>query len=240
MEGINGKRIAIMQPGYLPWLGFFELMHNCDLFVFLDDVQYTKKDWRNRNRIRIKEGWMWLSVPVLYKNKSGQLIKDVKINNQQRWKKKHLNAIRFNYHKTKYFKNYFSEISDLYENDWTYLCLLDTSFITYLKGKLNITTPGIFSSSLNIKNKKSKKILEICKLLEAGELYDSKAAANFLEVSLFQSEGIKVKFQDYSHPVYNQVFNPFIPYMSVIDLLFNCGPDSLNVILGRKLFTQVS
>lgn len=100
-------KIAIMQPGYLPWLGFFELMYNCDIFVLLDDVQYTKKDWRSRNRIRTKGGWIWLTVPVFTKNKRFQFINEVKINYFEDWGRKHLESIKINYSRTRYFNIYF-------------------------------------------------------------------------------------------------------------------------------------
>lgn len=238
MKKPDGKRIAIMQPGYLPWLGFFELMQNCDLFVLLDDVPYTKKDWRNRNRIRTKEGWKWLSVPVRHKDRSGQLIKDVEIDNGKRWKKEHLNALYFNYHKAKYFTDYFSRLRNIYERAFDNLCILDCEIILYLRDQLKISTECITSSSLNIKSSKNKKILEICKILEAEELYDSKASAEFIDTALFEREDIRVEFQDYGHPVYHQVFDPFIPYMSVLDLLFNCGPESLNIISGTVSVEQ--
>ncbi len=225
-------RIAIMQPGYLPWLGFFELMFNADLFVFLDDVQYTTRDWRNRNRIRTHQGWQWLTVPVLNNGKKGQMIKDVQINNTVDWRKKHLKALIINYRKAKFFGNYFSDIEKIFCKDRTNLCNFISELILYLKEKLGIATPCIRSSEFNIKSTKSKRIVEICKVLTANELYDSKAAADFLDLSLFEKEHIKVGFQDYKHPIYKQVYKPFVPYMSVIDLLFNCGEESLEIITG--------
>ncbi|MCG2712339.1 MAG: WbqC family protein [Candidatus Omnitrophica bacterium] len=227
------KRIAIMQPGYLPWLGFFELMYNCDLFVFLDDVQYTKRDWRNRNRIRTHNGWQWLTVPAFNRNKREQLLKNVQINNQINWQKQHFNALRINYRKSKFFDSFSLELESIYFKSWDNLLELNIELILYLAKMFSIETPYIFSSSLNIKNTKSERILEICKLLNANELYDSKAASNFLDLSLFEKEKITVKFQDYRHPVYEQVYKPFIAYLSAIDLLFNCGAESLKIILGE-------
>lgn len=224
-----------MQPGYLPWLGFFELMARCDKFVFLDDVQYTKRDWRNRNRIRTHQGWQWLTVPVLNRNRPYQLIKNVQINNQISWQKKHLKALRINYTKSRFFGKFYPEIEYIYSKRWESLCELNVALILYLTKSVSIKTPCIFSSGLNIKSKRTQRIIEICKMLNANELYDSKAAANFLDLSLFEAENIKVKFQNYVHPIYEQVYRPFIPYMSVIDLLFNCGSRALDVIFGKKI-----
>ncbi len=227
------RRIAIMQPGYLPWLGFFELMCHCDLFVFLDDVQYTKRDWRNRNRIRTYNGWQWLTVPVFNRNKSGQLIRDVRINNYGSWQKQHFKALQIHYGKSKFSNLFLPEFENIYSKKWDKLLDLNVELILLLAEMLLIKIPWVFSSQLNIKSKKSERILEICKLLNADELYDSKAASDFLDLSLFEKEEISVKFQDFVHPVYDQVYKPFIPYMSVIDLLFNYGEKSLKVIRGQ-------
>ncbi len=225
--------VSIMQPGYLPWLGFFELIYNCDLFVLLDDVQYTKKDWRSRNRIRTKGGWIWLSVPVLTKNKQSQLINAVKVNSSINWRRKHLKAIEINYNKTKYFNDYFPYFEKLYTRDWEYLLDLDIEIINWAVKALNIKTPIIKSSGLNTEGKKEDKIINICKKLNATELYDSHAAQGILELDKFSENGIKVKFQDYRHPVYRQVYEPFMPFMSVIDLLFQYGPKSLDILLNK-------
>jgi hypothetical protein len=230
----NHKRIAIMQPGYLPWLGFFELMANCDLFIFLDDVQYTKRDWRNRNRIRTNNGWQWLSVPVFNKNKREQLIKDVQINNQEHWQKQHLGALKINYNKSKFFGFIFPELEDIYAKGTDKLLDLNLALTGLLAKKLSIQTPCLFSSEFKIKSTRTQRVLEICRLLKADELYDSMAAADFLDLALFEQENIKVKFQNYIHPVYNQVYKPFIPYMSALDLLFNYGKDALPVINSKS------
>jgi len=226
-------RVAIMQPGYLPWLGFFELMYNCDLFVFLDDVQYTRRDWRSRNRIRTKEGWIWLSVPVLTKGRRYQLIKDVEIDPSVNWRKKHLKSIQVNYCKSRYFERYFPQFEEVYKCKWSHLAELDIELISLLARELGIDTSFIRSSALRPKGKGVDRIIDICKKLKADELYDSKAAANFIDIGRFKQEGIKVEFQDYRHPIYTQVYKPFIPYMSTIDLLFNHGPDSLRILLNK-------
>jgi len=221
-----------MQPGYLPWLGFFELIEQCDQFVILDDVQYTKRDWRSRNRIRTKNGWIWLTVPVLSKDKEEQLIKDVRINNDISWKKDHLNSIKINYSKSKFFKNYFKYFENIYNKSWEYLIDLNMDIIYFLTKEINISTPIVLSSSLSISAlSKNQRIIEICKKLKADELYDSKAAESFIDIELFKKEGIKVLFQDYKHPEYSQSYKPFIGQMSVIDLLFNEGANSKNIIL---------
>ncbi|MFH1460419.1 MAG: WbqC family protein [Candidatus Omnitrophota bacterium] len=232
---MKNKRIAIMQPGYIPWLGFFELMDKADLFVYLDDVQYTIRDWRNRNRIRTAQGWQWLSIPVLHKSRREQLLKDALINNQIDWRGSHLRALEINYSKASFFSNNFSVITQILLKHWENLTDLNITMIEVIRELLGIKTPTIRASMLNnIKTGKTQRIISICKQLQANYLYDSAAAASFIDIDLFAKEGIVVEFQNYKHPEYKQVYKPFIPYMSVLDLLFNCGRESLQNISNRK------
>lgn len=220
------KTIGILQPGYLPWLGFFEQIEATDLFVIFDDVQYTRKSWRNRNRIRTSEGWMWLTVPVHVKGQFEQLVCDVTINNDYPWARKHLKSLRCNYQKSPYFNQYFSELEDIYLRGWEKLLDLDMALIRWICQLYGIKQNFVFSSQLATQEReKSKRVLELCQLLQADHLYDGAAASQFLDVALFHAAGIAVSFQNYQHPVYPQVFSPFMPYMSVVDLLFNCGTD---------------
>jgi WbqC-like protein family len=225
-------RIAIMQPGYLPWLGFFELMQNCDLFVVLDDVQYTKRDWRSRNRIRTKEGWMWLTVPVLVKNRRGQHIRDTKINNDCPWKEKHLKSLKSNYSKARYFNGCIGELEGIYRKDWAFLLDLDMEIILFMAHHFAIKTNIALASSLGIHGLGGNDhILEICRKLGANELYDSAGAKPFIDLNLFENANIKVVFQEYRHPIYAQIHQPFLPHMSAIDLLFNAGANGKALIL---------
>lgn len=227
-------KIVIMQPGYLPWLGFFELMCNCDLFVLLDDVQYTKKDWRSRNRIRTQKGWMWLTVPVLTKGKFNQCILDVRIDNSINWQRKHLNSIVSNYSPAPFFKKYIQHLAQIYTNRWEYLIDIDLELIRFLSWELGIRTPLLRSSKLNIKTEANQRVIDICKKVGADILYDSHGALDFIEHRRFEEEKITVLFQDYSHPVYKQVFEPFVSHMSVLDLILNYGHNSLDILLGRN------
>lgn len=241
-------RIGILQPGYLPWLGFFEQMHNSDVFVILDDVQYDKKSWRNRNKIRAKDGWIWLTVPVLTKGAFSQRIKEVCINNGIPWQRKHLKSLETNYQKATYYKDYIDFFRELYSKEWKYLLDLDMAVIEFVKVQLKLNARMVFSSNLACVEDsgrvedpdslcgaaavgaKNEKIINICKKLGADTLYDGESAESFIDKSLFAKEGITVEFQHYNHPVYTQLFQPFMPYMSVIDLLFNCGNASLDIL----------
>jgi hypothetical protein len=231
--------ISIMQPGYLPWLGFFELMENCNLFVFLDDVQYTKKDWRNRNRIRTQDEWIWLTVPVLSKGRNKQLIKDAEIDNSCGWSKGHLSALKINYANASYYRDYIGFLEDIYRCKWRYIADLDMEIISFLNSQFHISTPTIKSSSLCVVGYTGNmRILEICRRLEVDRLYDSAGARTFIDLKLFGDSGIRVVFQEYFHPVYSQVYQPFLPYMSAVDLLFNEGPESKNIILSGSRFSK--
>jgi hypothetical protein len=226
-------RISIMQPGYLPWLGFFELIANCELFVLLDDVQYNVKFWRNRNKIRTARGWMWLTVPVLHKGRRQQLIKDVKINNTQPWQKKHLHSLEINYAKARFFNAYISFFRTVYERTWFNLFDLDNEIIHFFCREFGISTPLVRSSSLEIEGETgNQRILAICKKLNASILYDSAGARPFIDQKLFLDNGVNVIFQEYRHPEYRQAYQPFLPNMSALDLLFNEGEGSRDIILS--------
>lgn len=226
-------RICIMQPGYLPWLGFFELMARCELFVILDDVPFTKRDWRSRNRIRTKQGWIWLTVPALSKNRRGQLISETKINNDDHWGQTHLKSLKIHYAKAPYFREYIGFFENLYSRPWKLLVDLDIAIISFLAETMNIKTPMVRSSELGIQDVAGNEhILAICTKLQAKELYDSQGAKAFIQMPLFQKKGVRVDFQEFQHPTYRQIYTPFLPYMSAVDLLFNEGPASRSVLLG--------
>jgi len=220
--------LVILQPGYIPWLGFFDQMNKADLFVIYDDVQFDKHGWRNRNRIRTKDGWMWLSVPVLSSGKP--LLKDTMIENKHNWRKKHLASILQNYGKTPYFGEYFDKISNILSRPHERLIDLDMALILLFKEILNIDTPSLLSSNLSTKGKATQRIQGICKELGADEYLSGDAGSNYLDEKLFSENGIKLKYHNYDHPKYRQLYSPFLPYLSVVDLIFNCGKESVSVL----------
>ena len=226
----NRKTCAVMQPTYLPWIGYFEMIDASDIFVFLDDVQFQRKSWQQRNIIKGPNGSVKLTVPVLQKGKRFQRIDQVVINNQENWAKRHLKSIEIAYLKSPYFKQYLPAFKSLYEKKYERLVDLNVSFIYMLMELLCIRTPTILSSSLNINSKANMKIIEICRILEVDELYDAAGAVNFINDELFQEANVRVVYQDYRHPKYNQLHGDFISHMSVVDLLYNEGPRSLEVI----------
>jgi len=227
-------RIGILQPGYLPWLGFFEQLYKSDVFVLLDDVQYDKHGWRNRNRIKTATGIQWLSIPVNARLSQHQLIYEVRIDSSQNWQRKHLQALRLNYAKAFFFKRYIDFFDEAYHKEWHYLVDVDIFFITSIASFLGIETQKIVrSSALGITGNRNERLVNICRHFNADFFYEGASGRSYINEPLFRDHGIHVEFQDYIHPSYHQIHGPFVPYLSVVDLLFNCGSQSIDIILNR-------
>ena len=224
------KTVVILQPGYLPWLGFFEQLYRGDIFVIYDDVQYDKHSWRNRNKIKTSQGAQWLTVPVNVDSKT--IIKDVNINNSQNWQRKHIKAVKQNYSKALFFERYFCDFQNILSKQYKYLVELDMELIYWLSEQLNIKKEIIFSSDLKIKGDRISRLIKICKKLGTNKFYEGAAGRSYIDPSDFGNEGIKVEFQNYPHPVYRQLYGQFTPYLSVIDLLFNEGENSKEILAG--------
>lgn len=227
--------IGILQPSYLPWLGFLEQMHQVDCFVYYDDVQFEKGSWRNRNRIKTAQGPQWLTVPVLTKGGNFPLIKDIQINNREAWSKKHIKAIALNYAKAPYFETYAPGLFHILDSTWNRLLDLNLTVLDWLKTRLGITTPTVLSSSLKVPGRNVERLIGIIRHLGGNVFYEGKAGVNYIDPAIFMDAGITVRFQDYAHPTYPQLYGEFISHLSIIDLLFNCGPDSLARLSGTDL-----
>ena len=224
--------IAIHQPQYLPYAGFFDKIDKADIFVLLDDVQFKKNEWQNRNRIPNSQGWQWLTVPVKYK--FGQKICEIEINNQTNWMNKHYQALLTNYNQSPVFKEFQSFFKNVYEKSWRKLSSLNIYLIENLKKFLEIKTDLILSSELGVSGKKTVRLVEICRKLKADVYLSGPGGGSYLDLDEFKKAGIRPRFQDFHEPVYPQAFpGPgFRQNMSIIDLLFNCGRDSLDVLRG--------
>lgn len=225
--------IGILQPGYLPWLGFFEQMYKSDVFVIYDDVQYDKEGWRNRNRIKTANGIQWLTVPVHMKLTEHPLIIEIRIDNTADWRKKHLASIKQNYAKAPFFTDYIHIFEDAYSKGWEFLVDLDIYFIGKLAECLRMGSKNIIRSScLDLKGDRIGRLINLCKLFGANTFYEGASGKKYIDENEFLSHGIKVEFQNYQHPVYSQLYGDFIPYLSIVDLLFNHGTESLSIIIG--------
>lgn len=231
---------AIHQPNYIPWLGFFHKIYHCDVFILLDNVKYSKNTVINRNKIKTPNGWMYLTVPVLTKNRSEELISETFIDNHQKWKEKHLKTILLNYGKSEYFSLYNELFSDIYKTKWIKLVELNQYIICEVIKELGINTKIINATDLHVEGRGNELLINICKAVGADTYLSGKGAAGFIDkkkydgyikADEFTKEGIQLTFQEFEHPTYNQLYGDFIPNMSVIDLLFNCGPRSLENLL---------
>lgn len=216
-------RVVILQPSFLPWRGYFDLIHKADIFVFYDDVQYDKRGWRNRNKIKTVDGTEWLTVPVETVGKYLQLIKDTKIDNTQNWKRKHLNAIQYSYHKAPFYSEYIDFFNDIYSRNWDNICELDIYTTKEISRFLGINTKFIRSSEFFTEGKKTDRLINICKHLGATRYLSGPAAKDYIEDDKFENNNIILEYQEYSYPEYPQLFGKFEPHVSIVDLLFNCG-----------------
>lgn len=226
------KKICIRQPGYLPFLGFFKKIESVESFVFLDDVNYSKGDWDNRNKIRTFENSMWLTVPIL--NNSGKLLNEVEIDYSKDWIYKHKAAIKYNYENCPFFDKYWKGIEKILDKKHRKLLELNMSLINYFISILQISTKTIFSSELEIDSTGSKKLLDICKSLNSDTYISGELGSDYLDLEIFKNENITVKFEKFEHPQYSQKYSKFIPNMSIIDLLFNEGEKSIDILKKSK------
>jgi len=220
---------AIHQPQYLPWLGYFDKIDKADVFVFLDDTQFKKNEWQNRNKIKSAQGWQWITVPVFHD--FGQEIRLTRINNKVRWAHKHAQALRSNYGKAQYFKEHFPLFEDAYARPWERLDEVNIFFVERLCGQIGIETEFVRSSALpGEKGVATEALVKICKLLGADTYLSGVGGREYLVESRFAEEGIELIYQEFQHPTYPQRHGDFISHLSVVDALFNCGPNTLDVI----------
>ncbi|MGN7613865.1 WbqC family protein [Magnetococcales bacterium HHB-1] len=218
--------LAVLQPGYLPWLGYFDQLARADFFIHYDDVQFDKHGWRNRNRIKGPDGPQWLTVPVHHKGRHGQKILDVEINNQIKWGQKHSRSLELCYSKAPFRDTYLPQIKEILQHPWKQLIDLDLTLIEALAQFLNINTPTYRASELNISGSQSERLLKICQHFGVTTYLSGDSAKNYLDLALFASHQIEVVWQSYQHPEYTQQFGAFHAHLSVVDLLFNEGPES--------------
>jgi len=228
--------ITIHQPEYLPWIGFFDRINKSDIFVILDDVGYQKNGFINRNKIKTKDGWQWLTIPV--KGRSfNKKINEVLIDNGKDWQKKHISLLKDNYSKASYFKEYYSFLEKTFSKNWENISDLDIYLIKNITDFLEIRTKIEKASILGVESEKTNRLVDICKKFKADTYLSGPGGKNYMDLNLFKKQGIKVVFQEFSHPEYSQQFieKGFLHGMSVMDLLFNTGGKSLEIIkLGGK------
>ena len=226
--------VSVHQPQYLPWLGYFHKISNSDAFVFLDNVQYKKREYQNRNRIRTRDGCIWLTVPVSHE-RSFPNISDVFVDNSQGWHDRHWKTLSLNYADAKFFDNYRDIFEKIYSERWERLVELNMHIIKSINSILGIDKSIYLESQLNIKTTQTQRIIDICKTLKADTYLSGAGGRKYLDEGLFARNGLKLVYQKFKHPEYTQRYEPFMPYMSIVDLLFNCGDGSMKVLSGAGL-----
>lgn len=224
-------RVAIMQPTYLPWLGYFGLMQSVDLFILLDSVQFARRSWQQRNQVKTANGPLWLSVPVHNKGKREQLISEVEIDYSQAFFRSHQKTLEANYKKAPYFQDLAPELFALLASQKQYLSELTIDLISWLKDTLGINTPIKLASELNGKGTKADLLASLCEEVGATEYISPPGSKGYLDESTaFSQTKIPLRYFQFNHPEYRQCFGAFLSNMSIIDLLFNCGKDSAMLI----------
>jgi len=225
------KTISIHQPEYLPWIGFFDRIAKSDIFVILDDVGYQKNGFMNRNKIKNPQGWQWITVPVQGRSPNKK-VNEVLINNATNWADVHMRAIYLNYCKAPYYKNYSTFFEETFKKKWDNLGDLDIYLIENVLKFLGIKTKVERSSNVAVEGENTERLVNICKHFKTTTYLSGPGGKNYMDLEKFREENIKVVFQEFNHPEYAQMFKDrgFIACLSIIDLLFNCGPNSLKII----------
>lgn len=227
--------VAIHQPHYIPWLRYVDKIARSDIFVLLDDAAYTKNGWQNRNKIKCAQGWMYLTVPVL--DAYGKSIREVHINNQERWRARHWAALCTNYARAPFFRHYRERFEAVYAQPWETLHEICINLLELVVALLGIRTRIVWSSALGVPGRSTERLVDICARLGAtAYLTGDYAATNHLDVRAFEERGIEIRRQNWQCIEYVQQYAQvgFIPDLSIADLLFNKGAESLSVLAGCR------
>ncbi|HIG53911.1 MAG TPA: hypothetical protein EYG11_20125 [Candidatus Latescibacteria bacterium] len=225
--------VAIHQPQFMPWLGYFDKMDQADCFVLLDNVQYKKNEWQNRNRIKGPQGPQWLTVPVQFKFPA--LITEVGINGSDPWRRKQLQALKTNYAKAPYWPLYEGFIAQFYGREWGELAAVNKASVEWLRGALGIDTPLRIASEMKLNEEPTQRLIDICKAVGADAYLAGVDGKKYMDLDRFAAAGLRIVVQEYEHPTYPQLYGEFASHLSALDLLHNCGPESGEILRsGRK------
>jgi hypothetical protein len=226
------KRIAIVQSNYIPWKGYFDLIASVDEFVLYDDAQYTKRDWRNRNRIKTSQGLVWLTIPVLVRGRFDQRVRDA-VAADPRWREKHWRTVRACYRKAPFFAHYEGALEALFAGVEDELSAINLHFLSGLCRLLNIPAHLTQSMDYTLDHERTARLVSICRQAGASEYLSGPAARTYLDERQFREAGITLIYADYSgYPEYAQLYPPFEHRVSVIDLLVHTGPDASRFMLA--------
>ena len=231
--GVAVSRVLVAhQPNYLPWLGYLHKLARADVFVLGDDVQYAKHGLINRNRIRTEDGWQWLTVPVLTKGRKGQLVNEVAVDDAQPWRRKHWQTLQWNYHTAPYFELYADPLEEIYAQPWERLVDVNIALICFILEQFRIEMEVHLSSELTLRHERTLRLVDMtlacgCMVYLGG----TGASRNYTDESAFKAAGLECRSSDFVHPTYRQCFPGFETNMTALDLLFNRGEASREVLL---------
>jgi len=225
-------KVGIIQSNYIPWRGYFDFIDSVDLFVFHDDLQYTKNDWRNRNKIKTRTGLSWLTVPVKY-NRTAQLISETEIDYTQKWGQKHINMLKENYQKSPYFKDISEPFFEIISKRHNYISELNIEIIKFIMQELSIKTPLKMSCELALTGAKTARVIDILKKNGATTYLSGPAAKNYLDENMFKENHISLEYKSYDYPEYPQLWGSFEGAVSVLDLLFNTGTEARKFLKSK-------
>lgn len=221
--------VSILQSNYIPWKGYFDIIANSDVFVIYDEVQFTRRDWRNRNLIKTNDGLKWLTIPVIQDDYYQKIFETNVLKGN--WIKKHKSTLQTNYVKTPYFKDYKDIFFEIYDTPLTSLSEINRLFIEKICSILAIETKIIDSRELNLEGDKVERLIDACKKLKATKYLSGPAAKNYMNEVSFNENNIELEWMDYSnYKEYNQLYPPFEHGVSVLDLIFNEGPNARNFL----------
>lgn len=219
-----------MQSNYIPWKGVFDMINQVDVFVFFEDVDFTRRDWRTRNKIKTPNGDIWLTIPVK-KSPRGTKIYEIEIADETGWQENHYKTLVQYYKKAKSFESYSFLLEKIYkENTWKNLSDFNIYTTQLIATTLGIKTEFVNSKNLDAEGSKDSKLIEICKKLDANYYLSGPAAKSYIDNNKFKNEGIKLAYMNYKYPEYQQLYGEFNHYISVLDVLFNCGDDAKKMI----------
>lgn len=221
----SGKMLTIHQPNYWAYPGLIGKIMRSDKFLYLTKVQFDKSSWQNRNRIREKDGWKYISVPVINKQRETQLISEVEISNQANWRNQHWNAIRFAYQKAPFYKEYSTFIQELYQKKWQKLVDLDIFITNFILKELGNTAEVLYDKDFEFNGEKNELLIDICLQLGEKQYMSNKGSENYVQIPLFNQNGIDHIYINYEGAEYVQVYDGFEPGLSILDMLLNCGAD---------------
>ena len=230
--------VGIHQLHYLPWLRYFEKIARSDVFIVLDDIQFTKNGWQNRNKVKSASGVTLLTVPV--RAKLGQTLDQVQINNAAPWRKKHWRTIQQCYAKAPHFNDYAAFLEQTYAREWECLNALNRHMLEYFIRVLGIAARVEYASELDVPGAATERLVNLVKAVGGDSYYTGAfALESYLDVSLFEEAGVEIEVQEWRRPEYPQTHGDFAPDLAIVDLLMNCGPDSLDILMGRQPGTDL-